>query len=259
LINDNKWLYPGLLGDGVAFLLTLFILIPLVPLMSQRLRQRFQTGEHGPLSSVYLLIFSSLACWLLMPGRIKGQSYIFDRFSPFFLLAIIILLGSYSWRLTGRWKAWILTGCLIHCLLWSDYFYEFEKDSASFTKEILPDGGDDTLCALIYDKRFRGRNVYPHFPLFYIVWKQGIVCARFIDMRYVTLIRRKAGFDELPRYWERIEPGFNFKREYRNMDYLLVRPYPDSKLPRAMGKFGLLRSSGRWFLYQSFREALDSP
>lgn len=250
LINDNKWLYADPLGSALALLLSLFILIPLIPWVRHRFRHRHQDNGRKALGSIYLLIFASLACWFLMPGRIQGQSYIFDRFSVFFLLSIIILLSADSWRLKGRWKAWALTGCVLHALLWSHYFYDFRKESASFTPEIFPGGKDETLCALIYDKRFRGRNVYQHFPLYYIVWKQGIACARFIDMRYVTLIRRKASEEELPRYLEDVGRRLNITPDYGNMDYLLVRRHEDTRVRKVISRFRLLRSSGRWFLYQ---------
>lgn len=251
LINDNKWLFPERLGDVVALLLTMFILIPLLNWLRKKWGTGFRNNVRGSAGSVYLLLFASLACWFLMPGRVPGQSYIFDRFSVFCLLAIILLLGVGSAKITSGWKVWIVTGCVLHALLWSDYYHDFQKENTSFTAEFFPEGKDQTLCGIIYDKKFRGRNVYQHFPLYYIVWKQGISCARFIDMRYVTLIRRKASFKELPKYEEDVGRRSKFViSQYGNVDYLLVRPNPNPRIPKALGNFRLLRFNGRWLLYE---------
>jgi hypothetical protein len=217
------------------------------------LKKGWQNRNDLPagVGSICLLLLASLICWFFMPGRVPGQSYIFDRFSVFCLLSFILLTGGILRTITIPWKIFILIGCMIHALLWSKFYFDFQKENASFNAGFFPGGQDKTLCGVMFDKRFRGRNVYQHFPLYYIVWKQGIACARFIDMRYVTLIRRKASQDQLPKYIERSERGFNLARQYGGFDYLLIRNRSDVKAGPLIKPFRLLRSAKRWSLYEN--------
>jgi hypothetical protein len=78
-------------------------------------------------------------------------------------------------------------------------------------------------------------------------------------MKHVTLIRRKASVEALPKYKEQIDPNrFKYKGEYRSIDYLLVRPM-SSKPRKIIDNFRLVRSSGKWFLYRRFKVKSSHP
>ncbi len=252
LVNDNKFLFPGMVGMAVAFVLSIFILVPLIfPLGA--FWSRFRIERNGSsIMPVYVLVLSSLCCWLFLPGYITGQFYVFDRFSVFFMLSLITLCAAtFPYSLNKAVKAWIVTGCLLYSILWSNYFYEFEKEASSFTKKVLPSRSEETLCGMIYDREFRGRKVYQHFLNYHIVWNKGIACSGFIDFKVIPAIGRKASLSRLPKYIGTIgSKNDRYVGQYRNVDYLLVRSKSKASTKKVIDNFRLIRSSGPWFLYQ---------
>jgi hypothetical protein len=252
LWNDQNFLFRSEAGFWLELLITAFIISSLFPWLVAKFRSKPSTAGRKTVLPVYILFLSSFCCWFFLPGFVRSQVHIFDRFSVFFMLAIIPVAAAIAPPKLGvAFRMIFLAGAIVYTALWVDYFQDFKKDSASFTEDIFPSGGDKTLCGMIYDRRFRGFTVYQHFANYYMTWKKGIGCARFIDLKFSPAIKRKADFNKLPRYVETLrgktEEDF---RLYRNFDYVLVKAKSKTKALRFLKNFRLVRSSDTWFLYE---------
>ena len=105
------------------------------------------------------------------------------------------------------------------------------------------------LVGLIYANEYRGRNVYIHFPNYYIVWQKGIAASKIIDYRF-GVIRRVASEAELPFYEELIADNYSNQPAYQRVDYLLVRGRAPVKTDDNLANFSLWREAGLWRLYK---------
>jgi hypothetical protein len=104
------------------------------------------------------------------------------------------------------------------------------------------------LAGLIYDHQYRGRNVYIHFPNYFLVWNQGVAASKIIDYRF-GVVRRVASESEIPFYHELIGKNYKLMPEYAHLELLLVRGSPVLRDDANLSDFSLLRQTGAWKLY----------
>ena len=187
-----------------------------------------------------------------MPFKLPGYSFLFERFSAFFFVALIVagsLLG--HMKIQRRMKVAVCLLCLMHFILWADYYRDFEHENRSFTEDFFPAGAQGKkMGGLIYDCEFRKRHIYENFTDYYIAWKQGIATTRVIDDRSFPVIR-KAEKDLLPKYLGWISKHHNeYTGNYASMDYILVRGNLPDRVKQYFVNFRLMKSNGKWFLYE---------
>jgi hypothetical protein len=248
LIFDNYALFDRISGYAVAFFFSFFTLtIVFWPFIVSKKPSIVDFIKENKYRQIFLFILGSLACFLFIPLRLPGYSFILQRFSIFFFIAIIIL-GSLINKSSLRPFAIgiICAVCLVHYVLWYGYFREFNKENETFTKNIFSfDSNDKKMAGLIYDYKFRGRPVYEHFLDYYIVWKNGIATTRFIDERSFP-VGRKADMKALPKYLHNVGKNNNYDGRYEGMDYILVRGQIPLKDKKYFNNFQTIKSSGKW-------------
>ena len=245
LILDNYHLFKGEAGYAIAALFSLAILAPAAALSFRRRPEA--GGTQG--AAVLPLGLGAVLCYVLLPNEIPLQSVLYERFSVFVFLALVLYCGARAHTALRRAGAAALVAVsILHYALWANYFFDFNRENAGFDEAFLrPAGSGEELAGLIYDYTYRGRPIYLHFPSYYIVWEKGAATANFTDYRFGPVKRaRPLG---LPRYLEWVGKRDNYDGRYQGLDYILMReatPGPE----RFLGDFKVARTAGRWSLYE---------
>jgi hypothetical protein len=204
----------------------------------------------------YLVLMFSASClfmFLFLPQDIPGNvHYLYHRFSVLFFLGIVLLL---SRALAASSKRIVPAACvfiaLLHFILWSEYFIDFNRKNADFTPDFFPAAsGSRTLAGMMFDSRFRGRTVYMHFPDYFIVWQQGISSTFLIDCGFGSFgsTTRKASEAELPVYDFTLGKHQRYDGRYNDMDYILVRGNIPEHLHAKLTGFSVLKKQNCWML-----------
>ncbi|MBD3237830.1 MAG: hypothetical protein GF330_14095 [Candidatus Eisenbacteria bacterium] len=260
LFWDHFALFRGARGYSIATLfsgaIAVFALMAAWRRRSEII-ERLRARRMGPAG---LFLIAALLVYLFLPQKIPGTAHLYERFSVLFLLALAIqashwppggsrAAGRRRPRGAWRWRTLLLLLCLLHLVLWTDYYRGFAADSATFTRELLPPGGrSGRLAAFILDYDYRGRPVYNHFPDYYTVWKHGITVSKVGDYRFYP-VRRRATEDALPVYNEWIGKWGRYDGRYTGLEYILVRGALPPELHGVLCGYDPLRESGAWRLY----------
>jgi hypothetical protein len=276
-IRDNYHLFNGAPGYAIAALFTLAILTPAAALSFRR--HQAPRGTRG--AAVLPLCLGAALCYVLLPNELPQQAVLYERFSVFVLLALVIYCGARApVALRRAGVAALVAVAVLHYALWANYFFDFNRENAGFDEAFLrPAASGENLAGLIYDYTYRGRPIYIHFPSYYIVWEKGPATASVADYRFGPV--RRASVPGLPRYLEWVGKRDNYDGRYRDMDYILMRgtaggaaearssgttpatgatpsagateEIPPEAMPGAegfLGDFKVARTSGRWSLYE---------
>lgn len=246
-IMDNFYFIQGSFGAFFAIIFVLSFVIPVIFYLYKRYKKNYgiiQTDKYS--YYLYILISTSFLCYFFLPDIIPGQNMIFERFTVFLMLALIIYCA-YSYKginLKSISKILITAVVLLHYSLVSVYFNDFRNESESFNKDLLPDNAScKRISGIIYTNTFKSRPLYIHFPMYFIVWKKGISTG-LVDYRFGA-IKRKADFEKLPYYREWIGDSRNYSDEYKNIEYILLK----DSLKLDINGFDLTKKSGDWYLY----------
>jgi hypothetical protein len=254
LILDNYFLYEGVLGFLVAFFFSLII----VTSAGTSLAELYRTGQLSqPVTKerealLLKMLFWPLLCFALLPDQIFNFQILYHRFSVLFLLTAVIV-GSIG--TPRKWRDMKIVGicavCILHLILWTDYFKDFNRENALFTRSFFPvDSSQETLGGLIYDFAFRGKPVYVNFPSYYITWTQGIATFRIVDIvDFAPPIRKKDGPTAMPAFVEWANLLDSYNGSYASLDYILVRGEVAQNSPRYPRSFQLEKAGGKWSLY----------
>ena len=254
LFIDNYFLYPGIWGVLVGTLFSLVILVPVLYLLVTRFRNTVNQFSKTPNVFLLLLLAVSLGICLLAPNELPEQWSLYQRFSVFVYLSMI-LIGSvlYTSYRGSLLPAAFSVAVLVHLIMCVEYQVAFERENASFTQALLPeDGHEYTLAGIICNSKFRDRFMYQHYVNYYVTWNQGIAATRFIDYRFGT-VRRKIDPATLPVVDEWMGSDLEkYDGRYGKMDYILVRER--DKLPEEQAKYldqyEEVKHSGPWTLYR---------
>lgn len=248
-VMDNFYFIEGPYGAIVSIMFVLSFVIPIIIYLYKKSKKLYNTVITDSYSYyLYILISSSLCCYLFLPNIIPGQNIIFERFSVFIMLALI-LYCSYCYRrikISNIYKIMIVFVVLFHFVLVSIYYNDFKNETTDFNESLMPDNaGCERLSGIIYTNTFKGRPIYIHFPMYFTVWKKGITTG-LVDYRFFV-IKRKAGFEKLPYYREWIGDSRDYKNEYRSLEYILLK---DGGVLNIEG-FDMVKRAGEWYLYKN--------
>lgn len=246
-VMDNFYFIEGVFGALAALIFASTIVVPVFLFLFKRFKI-FYDKIINDRYSYYLFIFisSSFLCYFFLPDIIPGQYLVYQRFSVLFMLALNIL-GSYCYRnlnLSGIFKSIIIFVLAFHFVIVSIYYNDFKVETKNFTEDIFPeDASCRRISGIIYTNTFKGRPVYIHFPMYFIVWKKGISTG-LVDYRFGA-VKRKAGFDQLPYYREWIGDSRNYSDEYKNLEYILLK----DSLKLQINGFENTKIVDDWYLY----------
>lgn len=246
LVADNFYFTKNLvLGSIYAVIFSLTIIIPSVLFIFKR--KSYNTIKSVPLPVVVLLI-AAFAFYFILPADIPGQNVVNQRFTVFIFLALLTVASLLKLNLKQE-KIFIAVTILIvffQFTVVSKYYYDFEMETKIFTEKIFPDSPDKVIYGYFLDYKFYTRPVYLHFHNYYTVWKKGIT-GGIVDYRY-GIIRRKAGYMELPIYHEWVADKKDLdEKEYRNIDFILSK---SDTVPIFNG-FKLQSKTGTWYMLEN--------
>lgn len=248
---DNYALFEGLWGYFVAMIFSLFVVVLVLRYIYADLKSNSCLLRNNKVNLLLIFISCSLCCFLLIPLRLPGYSFLIQRFPVFVFLTIIILGSVVSPKhLSRAGISTMCAVCLLHFVCWFGYFRDFDKENELFSRDLfLTAENGETMAGLIYDCKFRGRPIYNQFLDYYIVWKQGIATTRVIDERSFP-VSRKVSKNKLPPFIDRVGEYHPYDGRYADMDYILVREYIPRPEQESLKKFDLLRSAGKWSMYK---------
>jgi hypothetical protein len=250
-IMDNAYLEvgrPGLLFGAVMAASSAVICLLALVIERTPLWLALRSPRARP---ILCFVATASLCFFLLPEGLPGQWALNQRFSVFAVLGIIIFSSLIELNRVKRGPliAGMIAVCAVHGALYANYFRDFERDTAGFVENILPDAGKERLAMLIIEPHYRSVLAYLHFSNYYIVRRQGIAVTRMVDFRFGT-IRRKPSGGELPPAMMRFDLQPQYRGEYDDLDYLVVRGEIPHPLRDALHKFEETRRNGAWALFE---------
>lgn len=258
-VLDNFQLQQGWPGLIIAFLFFLCVLIPIIAAKpwNQQHGNMFHSGEFVYAGIFVLIVWG---CYVFAPDKLPGQTPIFQRFCTLAIISLIILGAVYLKDAHFPWlRHLVIAAALLYTALWGEYIYSFQRENKHFTPELFTGmNPQQKLVGLIYATDYRGRNLYIHFPNYYIVWRKGIAASKIIDYRF-GVVRRVASETELPFYHEHIADNYARKPGYERVDFLLVKgtaPVPNDV---NLTNFSIWRQAGSWKLYKKMTNSRSDP
>lgn len=249
-VLDNFQLYAGWPGVTIAFIFFISVLVPVIFAQPWK-RRNLRVVQSADFIFAGIFVLIVWACYLFAPDKLPGQTPIFQRFCTLAILSFIILAAVYLREVHLPWlRYFVIVATVLYTAFWGEYFYSFQRENKNFTPAFFADTDPHhRLAGLIYATDYRGRNVYIHFPNYYIVWRGGIAASKIIDYRF-GVIRRVASETELPFYQEHIADNYTVQPGYQNLDYLLVRGVAPVSNDVHLLNFSLLREADEWKLYK---------
>ncbi len=248
LTHDHAHVAAGF--RGVAFGLAISAAIVGLLLMKWRDWRATLTALWRTPSGRVPLIFATSAalCCLLLPDRLPEETALFERFSVYLWLSLIVL-GSVLWRhARGLWPA-VAIGLIVLAgqAVRLEYFWAFSRTVEGFTPAFFPEATrGERLFGLIYQPKFRDHPIFAHYPDYYITWRHGIATTEIAQFRFGTVRTRPDG-RTLPMY--DTSPNANsYSTEHLDFDYLLVRGSLPATLP--MTDFRETRHAADWRIFE---------
>jgi hypothetical protein len=255
-VMDNFYFIEGPFGAVVSIIFVLSFIIPILIYLYKRSKKVYNIVSTDNYSYyLYIFISSSLLCYLFLPNIIPGQNIIFERFSVFLMLSLVLFCAFCYKRIdiSRISKVFIIVVVLFHFVLVSFYYNDFKNATKNFNEDLFPDNAScKRLSGIIYTNTFKGRPLFIHFPMYFTVWKKGITTG-LVDYRFFV-IKRKADFDKLPYYREWIGDSRDYKNEYENLEYILFK---DGDKKDIEG-FDMVKHTNDWYLYKNRSLNCDS-
>ena len=197
---------------------------------------------------VGVLTAAALGCGLLLPDRLPDQRFLWERFSVFFFLALVVA-GSRA-AMPRPWirPTVVVALCCLHLAVHVDHFARFQSETRDFVPELFPSAADSaTLAGMDYDCRYRGDPTYAHFPSYFVVWKRGIAATSVVDYPFGWI--RRAGASDLPPHVPWLDDAHD-RFGHERLDYLLTCGVIPADSRRLFSSFRPLRTSGRWTIHR---------
>ncbi len=247
--HDHVHLFYGAAGSAFTMLAPVAIF-----LLAYAAVAGLRRGEGWPSRTwpaavvVFALGASAVLCGVVLPDRLPGQYFLWERFSVFFFLALVVLASRAKLVATAGVRAAIVFLCVAHLALQVDYVADFDAETREFTPEFLPDATSGArLGGVVFDYEYRDRPIYLHFPSYFIVWKRGVATSALVEFRF-GWVRRRADGRPIPLYghWA----GEADYAGYCDLDYLLVRGSIPAAARRNLACFRPSREASGWALYE---------
>jgi hypothetical protein len=250
VVFDNFQLRQGAAGLIIAGVIFSLILIPIVYFKPWKTKSVLSLLLP---SYAYPIIFflTGFVCYMILPDQLPGQAPLFQRFCTIVILAFIIFSSVWLNHIDSKvFKYFVIGSITIYSALWFEYIFSFNKINASFNAELFREiPNTSRMAGLIYDHKYRGRKVYIHFPNYFVVWNQGVAASKIIDYRF-GVVRRVALESEVPFYNEYVGDGYKAIRDYKKLEYLLVKGEAPVATDENVSGFRLIRKSGHWKVYE---------
>jgi hypothetical protein len=246
-VMDNFYFIEGSCGAVVSIFFVLSFTIPLLIYLYKRSKKVYAIIPTNNYSYyLYAFISSSFFCYLFLPNIIPGQNIIFERFTVFLMLSLIIYCA-YVYKgilISLNSKFLIIFVVLSHFIIVSFYYNDFKNETKNFDENLFPnDSRCKRISGIIYTNTFKGRPVFIHFPMYFVVWKKGISTG-LVDYRF-GIIKRNTSFDKLPYYREWIGDSRDYKDEYKNIEYILLK----DSIKLDIEGFTTEKQIDDWYLY----------
>lgn len=252
LTLDNYFLFSGNRGFIAAIVSGGVIVVSVVLAVfynRAELRQRMRTVNARVLASYFT---ASLACFALLPHKLPGEPYIYQRFSCHLLLALLLAGAYFAGRKVPFALRYSVLGCAtVSVILWSGYVRDFDRQNAEFSKSVFADiDTRQPAAALIFDDEFRGQPLYMQFANYYIVWNHGIMTTSIVDYRF-GLVRRRVTSDVLPIY-NPIVGRFPsaFDPASIEVPYVVTRGSAPVSIRPAIDAMTIVQRTGEWAVYR---------
>jgi hypothetical protein len=251
VVFDNFQLQEGLAGLIIAALFFSCVILPLLyfrPWKTLSIKQWLS----GDTVYAFIFFFTSLACYVLLPDKLPGQTPLAQRFCTIVILSFIVLASTWLHEAESRnLKFFVSAAAVCYVFLWFEYLYSFNMVNQDFNRNFFKGiENKSRLTGLIYHNKFRGRKVYIHYPNYFLVWNQGIVTSKIIDYRF-GVVRRLVPESDIPSYEELIGEFYKPVTKYSNMDYILVRGEAPVVNDINLNNFILIKKTGVWSLYKN--------
>lgn len=254
VVHDNFRLLGGTYGYLAAAFFSMFIIVFAVKPLFVKVITLRPLLKSPAVICVLVLLFCSLTCSVLMPVKLPGYSFLYQRFTVFLFTAIILIGSIISPKRISRFsKILMCSTVIIHCALWIQNFNAFNEENKGFDKSFFSScDRNDIVAALIYDNRFRNVSVYNNFLDYYTAWTKGVSTTRLIDDRSFA-VGRKVDKENLPEYikWVGNDRDNLYDGRYKDVDYIIVRgDLPDGTL-KYLKDFIIVEQRGSWKLYSN--------
>src|SRR5688572_2780560 len=198
---DNYFLFKGFWGILAGLLVSILIFgLAFAGLLVNRKAIFNLLKERQRLAFLFFMLIC-FGCFFGLPWAIPGQAYIYQRYSVYAFLSLIIF-ASLLFKPTLN-RGFLIAGVLLvltHFGFYVQKHWAFNQKMAGFNSEFFPEvAKHKKLAGVMLQKDFRGYDEFLHVPDYYVVWKNAPAVVAFIDYRF-GIIRRKASFEELPLY-----------------------------------------------------------
>jgi len=252
MVHDNFRLSGTVPGYAAAAAFSFFIVFCAGFAFFKKIRSQKKIQERTGFCCVVVFLVCSTLCMLFMPVALPGYSFLFQRFSVFVFLGIILAASIVAPAgLPGRMKICVCMVLALHSIVWFQCFRAFDSENIGFNEKFFEEcSRDDVLVGLTYDYRFRNVSVYNNFPDYYTAWTGGVSATRMVDDRSFV-ISRKVGTDLLPEYlvWPGEGDSNRYDGRYSSVDYILVRGALPVEASDKLQNFRLAKRAGAWRLY----------
>jgi len=258
MVHDNFRLSGTVPGYVAAAAFSSVILFFAVYAFRQIRKRGKQHAATGGCACVLAFLACSTLCACLVPVALPGYSFLYQRFSVFVFLGIILASSCFApGRLPAGMRVLLVLTIACHAAAWFDCFRDFDAENAGFDRTFFAGcSEDDVMAGLIYDCRFRNVSVYNNFPDYYTAWTAGISVTRMVDERSFV-IRRKVGTGLMPEHIEWLGRGaaHQYDGRYAAVDYLLVRGEIPAPAREMLENFRVVNRAGAWRLYANSQKA----
>lgn len=225
---DNFVVASGTKGIILAFLFSCVMVFPVVvKALKHKLSFSILWNFCRQQKEITAFIFVCCVCCFGLPDELPGQEVLYQRFSVFLFLSIIIL-GSFLYRnsVNQYFQGVALATLLAHMILWYDYMEEFDRENENFDRSFFAEVPyNEPMASVMIDFNYRARAVYMHFSNYHIIWSKGIVTTMLIDYRFGA-VKRVASKEILPEVKQWAGISRLIPEEHKKLKYLLLKGEP---------------------------------
>lgn len=244
---DNFFIFKGIKGILTGLFFSFFSIICLFWPFKSKLNRLMKNSRQKQYQYALSILIYTLLVYLL----IFSKGYIYFRFSVLIFLSLIII-GSLLFKHKSIQPIYVMVFfiCILYFILWGNYFFIFQKENKDFQKMFFRDiPKNRVLSGLIYEPAYRGKDIYIHFPDYYITWHHGIETSHIINSYPNYRLRRKVTDEKLPHSYEWISKTKDYKGNFDNMDYLLIKgTVPLHDREEIAKNFVMIREMADWAL-----------